>query len=689
MINRKLFILLFIFLWTGNLTYAQCPGCVIDDTCPTQLPEGGLCPSTIPDGTVGVPYEESITFYIPNQLVVQGFDVTILNITVAQLSGIPFDLAWECNNQAAGCFYDVQAGDNVGCVKICGTPIAAPGVYTIDILVNALVNVPGIGTFTQPQEYSVDVNLLPGTGSTTFNYTGAPNCQDGYEADLCAIIDAPAPDITTYSWDLGNGTTSTEQCPPTQVYAAPGTYNVSLETQILGYKLDRICTTSIASESWCGDVEEPNVFSCSGEPDIFYELFDANGVQVAGGSNTEIANTFAGCWNLNVELTNPPYNLKIYDYDSVSANDLLCNTSFTPTGTNMTFTGAAENGNLTSGTLTLSTYVKETFVDSTTIGAFNTPIVLDVETFDVSFPGGSNGFIDLTVTGGAEPYTYFWGADGTTEDLANIPAGNYAVQVTDAYGCAATATATIFEPQLQACSTLTLATTKVDVSTAGGSDGSINLTVTGGNPPYSYFWGNGSTTQDISNLPSGDYAVQVTDDAGCTATTMVTIEDPALPCSTLQLTAVTTDASTFGGSDGSIDLTVTGGNPTFTYDWGLEGSTEDISGLTAGSYSIRVTDIIGCTASAVFTIGEPSGCQDIENVASTIVGGFHEVTAVISVLSKEILTSNAVVDYHAGESVTLEPGFTCERGTELDVYIQSCLDDNNVTQEENQEEEEE
>ncbi|MBK8474128.1 MAG: SprB repeat-containing protein, partial [Sphingobacteriales bacterium] len=225
-----------------------------------------------------------------------------------------------------------------------------------------------------------------------------------------------------------------------------------------------------------------------------------------------------------------------------------------------------------------------------------TTLTLSETHVDVSCNGGSNGSIDLTVSGGTLPYTYNWGGGIVTEDRSGLIAGNYTVTVTDNLGCTATLMVSIAEPL-----TLTLSETHVDVSCNGGANGSIDLTVSGGTLPYTYNWGGGVLTEDRSGLSAGTYTVTVTDNLGCTATLMVSIAEPL----TLTLSETHVDVSCNGGSNGSIDLSVSGGTLPYTYNWGGGVVTEDRSGLSAGTYTVTVTDNLGCTATLMVSIAEP------------------------------------------------------------------------------------
>ena len=134
-----------------------------------------------------------------------------------------------------------------------------------------------------------------------------------------------------------------------------------------------------------------------------------------------------------------------------------------------------------------------------------------------------------------------------------------------------------------------------DVSCFGGSDGSLDLTAFGGTVPYTYLWSNAATTEDLTGLPAGTYTVTITDANGCTATASTTINQPAAA-----LTASTTqvDVLCYGDATGSVDLTVSGGTIAYSYLWSNAATTEDITSLTAGTYTVTVTDANGCTTKA-------------------------------------------------------------------------------------------
>ena len=228
---------------------------------------------------------------------------------------------------------------------------------------------------------------------------------------------------------------------------------------------------------------------------------------------------------------------------------------------------------------------------------FNPAITLTETHKNVLCNGNSTGDINLSVSGGTSPYTYNWGGGVTTQDRTNLAAGTYTVTVTDAKSCTATKSITITQP-----AALNPTTTKVNVSCNGGANGSIDLTVTGGTGAYTYSWTGGATTQDRSGLAAGTYTVTVTDANACTKTVATTITQP----SALTLTETNVDVICKGSSTGSIDLTVSGGTSPYTYSWTGGATTQDRSGLAAGTYTVTVTDANACTKTLSATITEPS-----------------------------------------------------------------------------------
>lgn len=231
-------------------------------------------------------------------------------------------------------------------------------------------------------------------------------------------------------------------------------------------------------------------------------------------------------------------------------------------------------------------------------------LTLTLSGTDILCFGESTGVVTTDVGGGTPEYTYLWSNGAVTANIEDVPAGNYSVTVTDDNGCTISDNLTLIEP----AAPLALSTVVTDVDCYGNNTGSIDLTITGGTYPYEQLWSNSAsfvmidTTEDISNQYADSYTVLVTDDNGCTETLTSTINQPAQP---LAITGIVDDANCFGLNDGAIDATVTGGTTTYSYSWSNGATTEDLTAILAGSYTLTVTDLNGCVESMSFEVDEP------------------------------------------------------------------------------------
>ncbi|MBI2967280.1 MAG: PKD domain-containing protein [Bacteroidetes bacterium] len=216
---------------------------------------------------------------------------------------------------------------------------------------------------------------------------------------------------------------------------------------------------------------------------------------------------------------------------------------------------------------------------------------------DVSCGGSIDGSATVFIAGGTIPYSYAWSNGETLSTITGLSAGSYTVTVSDLNACGDTLTVTITEPLA-----ISITESENDISCNGAMDGSINITVSGGAPSYSFQWSNLETTEDITGLSAGIYTVTVTDLSGCTADSSFTLTQPAQ----LSASTVVLPVSCYGDSTGSIDMTVTGGTPPYVYSWSSGDSTEDLSNLAAGTYLVTITDSNNCILATGTIITQPS-----------------------------------------------------------------------------------
>ncbi|MFN5635850.1 MAG: gliding motility-associated C-terminal domain-containing protein, partial [Flavobacteriales bacterium] len=248
--------------------------------------------------------------------------------------------------------------------------------------------------------------------------------------------------------------------------------------------------------------------------------------------------------------------------------------SFTVSAGNQSFTVTDANGCSVVATLTVT---EPTALSASVVSSG--PILCNGGVTDVTVSG----------TGGTPSYAGI----GL---VSNLTAGNYSYTITDANGCSANTSVSITEPDA-----ITLAAIPTNVTCNAGTDGAVDLTVTGGTPGFTFTWSDGSSNEDLTNVVAGNYSVIVSDANGCSNNTNVTINEP----SAISATTSSTPASC--NPDGTASVTVSGGVPGYTYLWSNGATTNSITGVAAGNYTVNITDANNCTVSASATIAQTSG----------------------------------------------------------------------------------
>lgn len=207
--------------------------------------------------------------------------------------------------------------------------------------------------------------------------------------------------------------------------------------------------------------------------------------------------------------------------------------------------------------------------------------------------GNNNGAIDLTVTGLVPPLTVLWSNGYSTEDISNLQPGTHEVWITDASGCSVSQSFVVTQPD------------KLDLelyasgTTCGLQEGSANINwLQGGSQPYSYLWEDGSTTDNLINLAAGIYSLTVTDDNGCTVSDSVVVSSYNSPYTTgYDITDVYCN-----NTDGAIHITVWSQDTTTQYEWSNGATTEDLTQLSAGSYTLHLFNDSGCDNYEFYTV---------------------------------------------------------------------------------------
>ncbi len=239
--------------------------------------------------------------------------------------------------------------------------------------------------------------------------------------------------------------------------------------------------------------------------------------------------------------------------------------------------------------------------------------------------GYGTSAITSSVTGGTPGFTYLWNNGSTTANRSSVTAGTYTVTVTDDHGCTASSSITTVP-----ISPVVITGTIVHVTCKGAKTGSITVSVSGGEPNYSYLWNNGSTTQNRTAIGYGTYIVTVTDANGCTKKASFVVNQPATQ---LIVNTSKTNVRCYGKNNGKATASPTGGVPPYTYSWNTlpVQTTASISGLFAGVYTCTVTDSIGCVKTATVTITEPPDMIVFQTQTNVTVNGGNDGTATVSV----------------------------------------------------------
>jgi hypothetical protein len=211
----------------------------------------------------------------------------------------------------------------------------------------------------------------------------------------------------------------------------------------------------------------------------------------------------------------------------------------------------------------------------------------------ISCHGDDDGKLNTAVVGGVPAYSYAWSSGSLTNDyLYNLAANIYSVTVTDANGCTATDSETLIDPDQ-----ISITTVNITNNTDCAGNGEIEIIATGGTGNLSYSIngtnGNYSNTFTFTDLFGDTYDVAVKDQHGCI------VSQPEIVGGAAQLVIDVTPVTPMlcsGDNNGAIDISVSGGEPTYTYLWNTAATTQDISGLTPGTYTVTVTDDNSCTA---------------------------------------------------------------------------------------------
>ncbi|MBK8557907.1 MAG: choice-of-anchor L domain-containing protein [Lewinellaceae bacterium] len=210
--------------------------------------------------------------------------------------------------------------------------------------------------------------------------------------------------------------------------------------------------------------------------------------------------------------------------------------------------------------------------------------------------GGSNGTATVIPSGGTMPYTYLWNNGQNSATINVLPSGTYTVTVTDNNNCTKVQNAVVSSPTPVAA---TLA--PLNLQCNADNSGEVSASASGGNGNYSYLWSNGVSGSTVTGLPAGTITVTISDQLGCSTTAQTTLNEPTA----ISVTANSSTVSCYNSSNGTISLNPQGGTLPYVYLWNTGATTQNLSNLLPGNYTVTITDINNCKLTTQAIISAP------------------------------------------------------------------------------------
>jgi gliding motility-associated-like protein len=426
----------------------------------------------------------------------------------------------------------------------------------------------------------------------------------------------------TYSWSPGGQTTKTISSLCVGNYTVTVTdANACVKTQIVSITQPNILTVALSSTAIaCNSACDATVTSTVGGGTPGYIFSWAPGGETTANISNKCAGTYtltvtdnAGCIKTATQVVTQPTLLSLTTGSSNISCFGQCNGSASAIagGGTPPYTYSWAPGNQTTASIT------SLCAGSYTVTARDSKGCTQLKTITITQPaqifanpavvanascaGLCNGSAVSTPIGGTPPYTYLWTPGNTTTATAsNLCQGTYSVKVTDANNCTSTQSITITQP-VPVAATITGSTSSCNIC-----NGTATANAAGGTGPYTYSWApTGQTTVTATGLcPNTTYTVTVTDSKGCTATANVTI----LQTITINITTSSTVLSCAGTCDGIVTANASGGTVPYSFLWAGPGgpySTQTVSGLCVGAYTVTVSDAAGCFNTDTVTFTDP------------------------------------------------------------------------------------
>lgn len=426
--------------------------------------------------------------------------------------------------------------------------------------------------------------------TTIFNWTG-PN---GFSSNVPNPAVATPGDYNLVVTDTLNGCTSAAMAtvgqnttPPSANAATPG----NLNCQVLQIQLDGTGSSEGANMTYVWSTTNGNIVS--GDSTL-HPVVDATGSYSLWVTNIENGCTASAATQV---AQSPPVTAAVDNSSNVACHGGADGAATaTPGGGNGAFSYLWSNGNTaaTATGLAAGDYqVTVTDSENCTASAAITitqpsALIVNASATAQTAANTNDGSATANPSGGVSGYTYAWSNGENAQTITGLAPGEYTVTITDANGCTESQSATVNPFNC----TLSADLTSTNVNCFGANDGTATVSILGGNEPATFEWSNGATTPSVENLAPGTYSVEITDNTNCVVLINLTITEPSAMESNASVSAETGA----GASDGTATANPSGGTPNYTYAWSNGETSQTITNLAPGAYTVTVTDANGCTA---------------------------------------------------------------------------------------------
>jgi gliding motility-associated-like protein len=250
-----------------------------------------------------------------------------------------------------------------------------------------------------------------------------------------------------------------------------------------------------------------------------------------------------------------------------------------------------------------------------TILTFLLPVLVQAQCINLSFQvsdfngsqischGANDGAAFVNAVGANRFFTYQWSNGQTDAQAQNLTAGTYTVTVSDNTGCAVTGSVQINQPAAMTFTTQTVSTAYgYNLKCYGDSNGRLTSEAFGGTGKILYNWSNGNQTAFATGLSAGTYSISATDENGCLAVNNVTLTQPTAVTATATVISL---PSTAGAADAEAIAQANGGSGAYTFEWSNGELSNELYNVTAGTYTVKAIDALGCSDMAVIEIVNP------------------------------------------------------------------------------------